>query len=322
MLERAQLASGSILRMDEARRAGRWDQAIEAMIEARAAQPYVVLTRDFRGMPFESPTIAVEAGQRSVEQLGLDTDADLFMASRLAVDARRCALSIPGLDTLARAGFHWSVFDLALDPALVAAECLLQEGDRVQAFSRAMSAVEAHGATVEALAFAVAAAEAMPEQNAGPRLDAWRSALEALHDPFNGAYALARAHLMWGNPQLALEELDRIAGSFPTVAVALHLRAEALAALGQSREALELYEKALAHFPAHAFATERLNASLEAELKRRPDDAGLLSLAAEHAYRQGRRADALALLARARGKFSGEPSELHRRRELMLATTR
>ncbi|HSP79220.1 MAG TPA: glycosyltransferase family 39 protein, partial [Myxococcaceae bacterium] len=141
--------------------AGRLDEAMRTFVDIRAAAPFTTVLRDVRGIPFELPELAVESGQRSAERFGAETETDSFYLARLAMLAGQCEVALPTFQQLGEAGFRLAIFDHLLDPNLLAAECLLEQGQREAAREAALESVERYPGTAEGLAEVIAATEAL-----------------------------------------------------------------------------------------------------------------------------------------------------------------
>lgn len=273
--------------------AGRHDEATRAFVRLQAAQPFTALLRNVRGVPFESPEVAAHSAALSLERFGADTPMDLFFMAELARRAGQCEQAL----TAARAavGFRGVLYDTSLDPRLVAARCELAQGDRPGALADAVRSLEERGGTLDALAFAVAAAEALGD----PRREEWEQELFALHDSLDARHARGSARLVWGNAAGALADAEGVLALFPDLAPTEYLRASALAALGRHEEAVRSYTVALQRTPTAAFPTGPLEQAVAARLAEAPDAWRVVALAAEHHLRAGRLELARTLYARA-----------------------
>lgn len=267
-------------------RAGRYDDATRAFEQLQAAHPYTALVRPLRGVPFESREVAARSGALAVERFGVDSPMALFFAAELARRAGHCDRALEPARAAADAGYRGALYGTSLDPFLVAAECLLTLGDRQGALREAEASLERRGGTLDALAFAVAAAEVLPQESA--RRQRWDAELFSLHDRLSAHHARGHARLAWGSFAGALEDADAVLAAVPDLAVTQYLRAAALAGLGRSAEAVEAYTRALRLLPGHNFPTVPLEAAVAARLAEAPDSPGVLALAVEHHLRAGR----------------------------------
>ncbi|MBI3180836.1 MAG: hypothetical protein HYZ28_01695 [Myxococcales bacterium] len=266
-------------------------QAGSTFALAQAIQPFVVHTQNLRGIPFESEELAEQSAHLAAERWGADGDTDALLLAVLADRAGRCGEALETVRGLGGPAFRTAVFDLALDPALWAAECLLRRGDREGAMSEVLRSLEERPGTLQGLASAVAGSEAT-----GRPAEAWRGELFALHDALSARYALARARLQWGDAAGALADAEATLALSPELALAHYQRAVALVRLGRTAEGLEAYARALRGFPAFAFPTRPFDRAVRAELDAGAGDPLLLSLAIEHFIRAGRLEEAEALL--------------------------
>ncbi|MCP3098480.1 glycosyltransferase family 39 protein [Myxococcus sp. K15C18031901] len=298
MLARTEAVGGQGAVLNAAVRAGRYDEATRAFEQLQAANPFTALARAVRGVPFEAPSVAERSGAIAVERLGMDSPLDLYVAAELARRAGHCDQALEAARLAEAAGYRGALYDTSLDPALVRADCLLEEGDRVGALHAAEDSLARRGGTLDALAFGVAAAEALPGQAEAQRA-AWEARLFSLHDVSSARHARGLARLRWGDFAGALEDADAVLATIPDLAVTLHLRAAALAGLGRSTEALQAYTRALRTLPGFNFPTAPLEAAVATRLAQAPDSPGVLALAAEHHLRAGRLELAQSLAARA-----------------------
>lgn len=269
-----------------AQRAARnWRGMTQQFTSLEASQPFVVLTHDLRGIPFEDDALNRAAGRIAAERYGASSRADAFFMQALALRSGDCERAEP----LAQAadGFHWAIFDALLEPHLLQARCWMARGEHRRALEEVGASLERVPGSVDALAAAVALTEAAPGSvgGDGPR---WRSELFALHDVTSARYALASEEVRLGLGQQALGNLQPVLAAFPDSGAARYLEARALLLLDRREEGLLAYARALELFPTHAFATTPFDAAIRGALEAAPNDARWLSLAAEQALRQGR----------------------------------
>jgi tetratricopeptide (TPR) repeat protein len=247
----------------------------------------VRLTRDLSALGFESDQLARTSARLSAEQFGTSDGPDAWFQAKLLALAGDCAAAVEMADRAANQQFFAAVWDVALDGDLLAAECLLQQGDRRRARERIQRSLQHRPGTLSGLAAAAAADRALGIVDGSAAQQ-----LRALHDPLSSGYALSQAFLAWGNPALALEEADRVLAALPEAGVVRYARARALLALGRKDEALDDYARALAAFPAHGYETRPFDAALAERRAARPSDPAVLALVAEHERRAGRIAQA------------------------------
>jgi len=283
VIERGAIAGTAASELQRALRAGRIADARRAFVRAQAAQPLVRLSRDLSRVPFEDPALARASADESARAFGTVAGADAYFQARLLGHAGDCGAALPLADRASDRGFFAAVWDVSLDPDLLAAECLLGAGDRTGARTRVERSLQRHPGTLSGLAWAAAA-----DRSAGRRNGPAERELHALHDPLSAGYAFGQALLAWGDPVDGLEEADRVLTSLPEAGVVLHLRARALLALGRRPAALDAYGKALEAFPAHGHETRPFDSLVAEARAANPESPAVLALAAEHAARAGR----------------------------------
>ncbi len=284
VVERGAVAGAAASELERAVRAARVTDAQRAFVHAQAAQPLVRLSRDLSRVPFEEPALARASAEESAHRFGTDGGADAYFQATLLGLAGDCDAALPLAERASEKRFFAAVWDVALDPDLLAAECLLRSGDRAAARSRVERSIQRHPGALSGLAWAAASDRAAAGRRDGPA----ERELRALHDPMSAGYALGQALLVWGDAAGALEEADRVLSALPEAGVVLHLRARALLALGKKDDALAAYGKALQAFPAHGHETRPFDALVTEARAAAPDSPAVLALAAEHATRAGR----------------------------------
>jgi tetratricopeptide (TPR) repeat protein len=288
LVERASLSGASASEMERAARAGHLSEAEDAFVRAQAAQPFFRISRDLSDVPFERTELARASASQSEARFGSDSGADAYLQAKLFVLAGDCQSALPLTQRAAAAGFFGAVWDVALDPNLLAAECLLSRGDREGARERIASSLQRHPGTLTGLAWAAAAERTLGAQG-GNRAE---RELLSLHDTLSAGYALSQALLAWGDPGGALLQADAVLRHLPEVAVVRYQRARSLIALGRTDDALEDYGLALSEFPAHGYETLPFDAAVAAKREANPNNPAVLALVAEHARRAGRLAEA------------------------------
>jgi tetratricopeptide (TPR) repeat protein len=283
VVERGAVAGAAASEMERAVRSARFGDAQRAFVRAQAGQPLVRLSRDLSRVPFEDPALARASAEESARRFGDEAAADAYFQATLLAHAGDCRAALPLAERSAEKRFFAAVWDVALDPDLLAADCLLRSGDRAAARKHIERSLQRHPGTLSGLAWAAAS------DRAGGRRDGpAERELRDLHDPMSAGYALGQALLAWGEPAAALEEVDRVLAAIPEAGVALYLRARALLALGKKSEALAAYGQALQAFPAHGHETRPFEAVVAEARAATPDSPPVLALAAEHATRAGR----------------------------------
>lgn len=308
MIARGAAAAEPAAQMDAARRSGNLTPATQAFVRAQAAQPYVTLTRDLRGIAFEDAELARASGRAALETFGEDTPTDVFFAAVLAGRAGRCREALPSLQHAA--GFRSAIFDVSLDPNLFAATCALEQGAKDEARQAIARSLAGWPGTLDGLALATAGGADT------------KAELFALHDLLSARYALAKARLLFGDAAGALEDADAALALIPEAGVVHYERARALALLGRSDEAAAAYARALELFPAYAFPTRPFDAVIAARLQAAPEDPGVLALASEHHLRAGDVAGAKALAEQAAQRWGDAAPEPHRARLRFLREAR
>lgn len=283
VVERGAVAGAAATELERSVRLARVGDAQRAFVQAQAAQSFVRVSRDLSRIPFESPALARASAEESARRFGTERGTDAYFQARLLGLAGDCDAALPLADDAARSRFFAAVWDVALDPDLLAAECLLGRGDRAGARARVESSLRRHPGTLSGLSWAAAA-----DRAAGRRDGPAERELRALHDPLSAGYALGQALVAWEDAAGALEESRRVLSALPESGVVLYLHARALLAVGRNGEALQAYGKAIQVFPAHGYETRPFDAAIAEARAAEPSSPPILALAAEHAVRAGR----------------------------------
>jgi tetratricopeptide (TPR) repeat protein len=312
LLKRGGAAAVAGANLESERARGQLDQATRLLVEVLAAQPYAVLSRNLRGLPFDSPRLNQRAAERAAAQFGSDHRLDAFLLAVLAARGGVCAPTLPALRELGEEGFRSAIYDASLDPALLAAQCQLARGKPTEALALVEDSLRRRPGTLDVLALAAAGAKVLGGSSG--RAQAAEAELFQLHDLLSARYALARARLAWGDPEGALAEADQVLVHLPEAGVVHYERARALAALGRNPEAVEAYGTALDAFPGYAFAPGPLDQAVRLRSAEAPDDPRVLTIAAEHALRSGRVQEARQLAARSTVLYGLSAPVSHRQR--------
>jgi 4-amino-4-deoxy-L-arabinose transferase-like glycosyltransferase len=306
------------------RREGRWSAALDRFLDEQAALPDFVWPWSPHGfgLDADSPDHALGAADRARRRFGTDDPVDAYLLAVLYAHGGRCDAALPLLDQASRAGVFGAVADRALDPDLLASDCLAELDRSSEAFERLRRALARRPGTLDGLTRAIAATAALPALDERRERAGWERQLAALHDPASVRFALSGAYLRWGKPARALAEADALRGLLPAAApFAEFERGRALLALGRTNDALRAYARALElRHPMHgAIAFDAAIRALEAAA---PDDPAARAVALAHWMRRGnheavrslvRRDPALANRARALGEDAGEDSQVAER---------
>lgn len=271
------------------RSSGHRDEAMALFLDEQASFPDYVWPWSPRGYGLapEDPGTAMRAAERARARYGIGHPADAYLLAVLYARAGRCDLALPLADRAADDGFHGTVedTDLALDPDLLASDCLVEQGQPQPAFARVRRSLDRWPGTLDGLARAVAALSARPAL--GSDRGEFEHLLFSLHDPASAHFALARARRLWGDPTRALDDADALA-SFLSEAEPLadFERALCYLDLGRPDDALAAYDRSL-RIRFYAYGTRRFDAAMRARAAARPDDRDSAVLALRHWLREG-----------------------------------
>jgi tetratricopeptide (TPR) repeat protein len=313
-VEREDLAATQADVLARALQARRYDEALRAYVGLLALNPFTAQRPSLRGLPFESPEVAT----RALQQLPLRSHMELLFAAELARREGQCDQALVAAAGAEEAGYRGARHDSSWDPALVAGDCLLRQGDLKGALAAAERSLARRGGTLDALAFAIAGAELLPQEY-GRRRAEWEGLLFSLHDWHSARYVRAQAQVRWGRFQSALQDVDAVLATEPDLAPVRYVRATALAGLGRHAEAAEDYAQALRRLPSFNFPTAPLETTVAARLAEAPDSVQVLALAAEHHLRAGRLELARELAHRASSLAPEDPGLAALERELASA---
>jgi len=292
------------------RNEGRWAEALDRFLDEQAAFPDLVWpwsTNGF-GLDADSAEHALGAAERARRRFGEGDPVDAYLLAVLYAGGGRCDAALPLLDRASAAGVSGAVADRALDPDLLASDCLLDLGQPGEALARVRRSLARRPGTLDGLARATAAALARPGLATEAERSRWEASLARLHDPSSVRWALSREHLRWGDPARALASADALRASLPAAApFAEFERARALAELGRPAEALQAYARALElRSPMHGAA--RLDPLVRALDTAAPGGAAR-ALALAHWMRRGQHDAVRALLAKDREATRTAPRE-------------
>jgi tetratricopeptide (TPR) repeat protein len=271
--------------------AGDIDRALDRWLDEQAAFPDYVWPWSPRGfgLDADAPARALEAAGRALARYGADRGPDRYLLATLFARAGRCELALPLAERAAEDGFHATVedADLALDPDLLAADCLLSLGRRDEAAAHVQRSLRVWPGTLAGLAHAVASGDASAARK-----------LERLHDPASMHWALAQAFRLWGDPETALLHAQALATLLPDAAPLADLeRAFCLLDLGRPAEALAAYSRSLA-IGYYAHGSDRFDEPVRSLVAQKPADTAANLLALRHWARQGNAVEIEAVLKR------------------------
>lgn len=219
---------------------------MESYTVAQAYFPFLPSILDTRGIPFEDPRIALAAARAS-ESLGYTKPPDAYLQAVLWKEAGDCQRAIPLARRAGAAGFFTTDYSRFLDPHLLVAECLLTEGDEIGAMEAVLASLEAHPATADGLAMAIAGSKTTGlSANLVP---AWEERLRRIHDPLSAAFSLVQSYSVWEEPAVALEVALSLQTQIPSSAIANYQVALLLAETGEASDAFEVLQQARATFP-------------------------------------------------------------------------
>ena len=148
VVERGAAAGAAATQMEQAVRRAHARDAEEAFGRAQAAQPLVRMTRDLSAVGFESSALARTSARMSAERYGTSEGPDAWFEAKLLVLAGDCTAAAEFADRAAAQHFFAAVWDVALDGDLLAADCLLQQGDRRGARERIQRSLQRQPGTL------------------------------------------------------------------------------------------------------------------------------------------------------------------------------
>lgn len=214
------------------------EQAKERYLDEQAALPDVFWPTSPHGVGvgFDDAELARAAAERAVSRYGTSNAVDATLAAALWAQAGRCDTAIELADTAS--DFTFALGDSAIDPQLIASDCLLSLGRPTEALERLERTNHQHPGRVEVLARLVAAGDTGHATD----VDRWEDELESLHDAATVHFVRAKARRRWGDPQGAIDDADWLAAHWPRAqAFAAHERALALLDLHQDQPAMEAW---------------------------------------------------------------------------------
>lgn len=213
-----------------------WEAARQGYLEEQAAAPDVLWPTSPHGAGVGADDLQTlrASAQLAEARFGTQSSVDATLAASLWAAAGDCDQALPLAARAAESGFHWALGDAAIDPRLIASDCLLATGHRPEAVARLEEATRAAPRRLEVLARLIAAGD-VGEKTDVPR---WERELFESHDAASAHYALARARRRWGDPEGAALDARWLLAHFPPSApFAEHELALAMLDLGQNAEA-------------------------------------------------------------------------------------
>lgn len=213
-----------------------WEAARLHYLEEQAAAPDVLWPTSPHGAGMGADDLETlrSSAQLAESKFGTQSSVDATLAASLWAAAGDCERALPLAVRAAESGFHWALGDSAIDPQLIASDCLLATGHRPEAVARLELANLAAPRRLDVLARLVAAGDVGEKTD----LPAWEKQLFETHDAASAHYALARARRRWGDPEGARLDAQWLLAHFPASApFAEHEFALALLDLGRNDEA-------------------------------------------------------------------------------------
>lgn len=220
---------------------GDLSRTVPAFVMGQSYYPFLPSIMDPRGLPFESPELALQAARGS-QVLGGASPADWYLQAVLWQKAGDCGQALPLALRAAEKGFHTTDNSRLLDPHLLRAQCLADEGREAEAMDAVLASLEDHPATADGLAMAIAGSEAtgLRETEVGD----WEETLARIHDPLSGALALTRSYRMWGKTEAALEVAGQLQEWLPESSAVAYETALLHAAAEEAAPAFEALQRA------------------------------------------------------------------------------
>lgn len=271
-----------------------WDAAWAGYIEEQAALPDVFWPNSPRGAGVlaDDAQTASRAAELAVARYGVASPVDATLAAGLLAQAGRCTEALELTNRAESSGFHWSSGDSVIDPHVVASDCLVSLGRRVEAVAKLEEAERRAPGRLEVLSRLVAAGDT----GTATDVERWETALFDLHDAASAHYALARARRRWGDPAGALADADWLVIHWPTArAFAEAERALALSNLGRDLDAVDAWQRTI-ELRAPFHGSSQLD-PLVRSLTEANGDASVASLAMAHWRMRGMRNHVRELLA-------------------------
>lgn len=213
-----------------------WEEARQRYLDEQAAAPDVLWPTSPRGAGVGADDVETlrQAAALAATRYGKASSVDATLAASLWAAAGDCERALPLTAPAIQDGFAWSLGDLAVDPRIIASDCLLLAGRRQEAVAQLEQANSARPARLAVLARLVAAGDV------GEATDVarWERELFQIHDRASAHYALARARSSWGDPFGAIRDAEWLIAHWPaSTPFAEHELALALLDLGRVDEA-------------------------------------------------------------------------------------
>jgi len=269
------------------RRRGDLASATRSFQLALTLQPMGVEAMDLRGIPWDDPAFWRPLLLPYTDKLAREPSPGLSWDAAVIEEwAGRTDAALDHFRAAARAGYFVS----GGDPGYRAGRILLQQHEFDTALHELSAALARHPGTLRAL---VAAEVAARKLNLSDRARDLRSETEALHDRVSAAWARAQALRWAGDAPAALRELASAQEGLPESALIRWECCLVRLDAGDTRGALEDYQRATALLPSFSFPIARLDAPVSALAAAHPDDPVLLRLAGEHALRRGHLTEAV-----------------------------
>ncbi len=277
--------------------------ATASYVEGQSHYPFLPSIMDPRGLPFESREVALAAA-RAAEGRGLRGPADAYLQAALWRQAGDCGRALPLARRAAKAGFFATDDSRFLDAHLLVAECLIEAGDQEGAMAAVLASLEAHPATADGLAMALAGAQATGL--ASDRVAVWGEQLHRIHDRLSADWSLLEAHRTWGDTPSALEVARRLHQALPEAAVVHYQVAILHARAGEAAQAFDWLQRARASDPGLPLALAPFREALDHLIATDPRRREVWVARVDQAAQAGRFREGYEVATRAGEHFPGD----------------
>lgn len=278
--------------------------AMASYVAGQSYFPFLPSITDPRGLPFESRRLALEAARLS-ELRGGDSPADAFFQAILWQQAGDCDRALPAARRAAAVGFHTTDDSRLLDPHLLVAECLIEDGKDDEAMTAILASLEAHPATADGLAMAIAGARSTGRS--GSSVQFWEDRLSGIHDSLSATFSLMRAYRLWGEISLAFDMARSLRDRLSAAAVVEYELGLLHAEAGEAELAFEALLRARTLDPALPLRLTPFRQSLDRLIATSPDNRAAWVAKIDEAAQAGRFTEAAEVAAKAAQRYAADP---------------